>query len=337
MASPVSAEARSPTEDHSSYSDKQVASSIDHGIEAVTQPQPFPDAYAYANPNNTNNDSSNGGSGGGGLEAVHHLLTEDQENPAWQKEKSQRKICGLSSRAFIIVVGVATALLVAAIIGGSIGGVLANKNNSGSAKAELANTSTTSPAAALSTEVATTSASAITVTSEPATPTNVPPASLSTSATTSSSPLYTTTMTTTTTTSTSTAPTSTATTSTSGEGSYNCPADNNTNYVSPLLSTETWTVLCDTDWPSGVDAMNGGAVVDLTAVIAYSIDACIDQCAAYNVAGGDCEAVVYGANITLALSRGGIQGNCFLKSDRGAKNTVDNSGQVEAAYLSAAS
>ncbi|KIW78739.1 hypothetical protein Z517_08578 [Fonsecaea pedrosoi CBS 271.37] len=329
------------SEDHSSYSDKQIVSSVDHGIEVVRQP--YPDAYAYANPNNTNNDSSKGGSGGGGLEAVHHLLSNDQENPASSKEKSNRKICGLRSRTFIIVIAVVTALVVAAIIGGSIGGVLANKHSADSAKADSAEvkldysdifvrafidivtlkTSTTSPAPALSTTVTTTSASATSATSEPAVSTSSPSSSSTTS--------------TTGTTSTSTSSTAAATTSSSGEGTYNCPADNNTNYVSPLLSTATWTILCDTDWPSGVDSFSGGTVVDLTAVIAYSIEACVDQCAAYNVAGGNCEAVVYGANITLALSRGGIQGNCFLKSDRGEENIADNSGQVEAAYLLSAS
>ncbi|OAG40344.1 hypothetical protein AYO21_05435 [Fonsecaea monophora] len=309
------------SEDHSSYSDKQIVSSVDHGIEVVRQP--YPDAYAYANPNNTNNDSSKGGSGGGGLEAVHHLLSNDQENPATSKEKSNREICGLSSRTFIIVIAVVTALVVAAIIGGSIGGVLANKHSSDSAKADSAETSTTSPAPALSTTVTTTSPSATSTNSEPAVSTSSPSSSSTTK--------------TTSTTSTSTSSTAAATTSSSGEGTYNCPADNNTNYVSPLLSTATWTILCDTDWPSGVDSFSGGTVVDLTAVIAYSIEACVDQCAAYNVAGGNCEAVVYGANITLALSRGGIQGNCFLKSDRGEENIADNSGQVEAAYLLSAS
>ncbi|KIY00508.1 uncharacterized protein Z520_04193 [Fonsecaea multimorphosa CBS 102226] len=308
MASPP------PTGDHSSYSDKQIASNIDHGKEVVPQTQPYPDAYAFANPNNTNNDSTNGGSGGGGLEAADQLLTDAPENPAWSKQSSKRKFCGLSRRALIIVLAVATALIVAAIIGGSIGGVLANKNKSDSASADSAKTSSTSSATAIPTAVATTSASASTATSEPATSTTTRSSSLSTSTST-----------------TSTASASTATTT--GEGSYNCPADNNTNYVSPLFTDATWTILCDTDWPSGVAALSGGSVVDLTAVIAYSIDECIDQCAANNIAGDGCQAVVYGANITLALSRGGIQGNCFLKNDRGAENSVDNSGQVEAAYL----
>jgi hypothetical protein len=154
-----------------------------------------------------------------------------------------------------------------------------------------------------------------------------------TSATISSSPVTSTTVSSSSV-STTTTGTSSTPTPTSSEGSYNCPSDNNKSYVSSLLSTGTWNILCDTDWPNGVDAFGGGTVTDLTAVIAYSIEGCIDQCAAYIVAGGSCEAVVYGANITLALSRGGVQGNCFLKSNRGAENTVDNSGQVEAAYLS---
>lgn len=86
-----------------------------------------------------------------------------------------------------------------------------------------------------------------------------------------------------------------------------------------------------------MDGFNSGTVTDLTAIVAYSIDSCIDQCVAYNVAGGSCQAVTYGANITLALSRGGIQGNCFLKDQRGASDVADNSGQVESAYLSSSS
>ena len=81
----------------------------------------------------------------------------------------------------------------------------------------------------------------------------------------------------------------------------------------------------------------GTLVEDITAVVAYSIDTCIDQCVAYNVAGGTCNAVTYGANVTLALERGGIQGNCFLKNQRGATNVADNSGQVESAFLSSPS
>lgn len=100
------------------------------------------------------------------------------------------------------------------------------------------------------------------------------------------------------------------------------------------ISDQSFTILCDTDWPEGVDGADGGTVEDLTAVISYSIHDCIDSCVAYNIAGGSCEAVVYGANITLALSRGGVQGNCFLKTEPGAQDTADNSGQVEAAFLS---
>ncbi len=123
----------------SSYSDKQVVPGIDHGKEVVANRQPYPDAYAYANPNNTNNDSSIGGAHGGGLEAVEPLYANNEAKPAWSEPKPKRRICGLSKRNFIIVIAVVTALAAAAIVGGSVGGVLANNNkSSGSAQAESA-------------------------------------------------------------------------------------------------------------------------------------------------------------------------------------------------------
>lgn len=131
MASSISAPTRS------SYSDKQPVSSIDHGPEVVPQTQPYPDAYAYANPNNTNNDSSRGGAQGGGLEIVQDAAPSDWVKPAWSEEKPRKqRMCGLSKTNFIIVVAVATVLIAAAIIGGSVGGVLASRNSSGSAQAD---------------------------------------------------------------------------------------------------------------------------------------------------------------------------------------------------------
>ncbi|EXJ62098.1 hypothetical protein A1O7_02531 [Cladophialophora yegresii CBS 114405] len=303
------------TNDRSSYSDKQVVASMDHGKEVVATTQPYPDAYTYANPNNTNNDSSRGG-GDGGLEVVNDLLASDNARPAWSGQNPKRRICGLSRRAFIIVIAVVMALAVAAIIGGSVGGALASRNNSGSSQgqADAVESSSTSAATTQTTATATSTTPTTTSTNEPVIPPTISSSSVSSSRTSTS--------------------TSSAATPTSSEGSYNCPSDNNKSYVSSLLSDATWTILCDTDWPVGVDSFSGGTVEDITAVVAYSIESCIDQCAAYNVAGGPCGAVVYGANITLALSRGGVQGNCFLKSERGAENIFDNSGQVEAAYLS---
>ena len=130
------------------YSDKQVVSSIDHGPEVVPSKQPYPEAYAYANPNNTNNDSTRGGAQGGGLEAVdQHPLNGDLPAPAWSGQQPKRRICGLSRRNFLIVVAVVTALVVAAIIGGSVGGVLASKNSSGSDKSAAVNVSRDAPSA----------------------------------------------------------------------------------------------------------------------------------------------------------------------------------------------
>ncbi|ETI20027.1 hypothetical protein G647_09042 [Cladophialophora carrionii CBS 160.54] len=323
------------TNARSSYSDKQVVSSVDHGKEVVATAQPYPDAYAYANPNNTNNDGSTGGEGDGGLEVVHPLFASDKATPAWSEQNPKRRICGLSRKNFIIVIAVATALAVAAIIGGSVGGVLASRNSSGGSQADavevrwICSLLTRTDGVLISPALKSSSMSAAitqtTATSTSTTPTTASTTESVTATTVSSSSVPT---------SATSTSTSSAATPTSSEGSYNCPSDNNKSYVSSLLSTATWTILCDTDWPLGVDSFSGGTVADITAVVAYSIESCIDQCAAYNVAGGPCEAVVYGANITLALSRGGVQGNCFLKTDRGAENFSDNSGQVEAAYLS---
>ncbi|KAJ9616675.1 hypothetical protein H2200_000394 [Cladophialophora chaetospira] len=293
----------------SDYSDKQVVSGIDHGKEVVVTQQPYPDAYAYDNPTNANNDGSRAGAAAGGEEAFNdHLLPGNEGRPAWSEQKPKRRICGLSRKSFIIVIAVVTALVVAGIIGGSVGGVLASKSSSGGAQADLVSTSSTTTAAA-------TSAPASTSSFEALTSSGTTTSSLSTSTTSSSA----------------------TATPTSGEGTYNCPSDNDRSYTSPLSSTQEFTIFCDTDWPSGMDGFRSGTVTDLTAVVAYSIDACIDQCVAYNVAGGSCGAVTYGANITLALSRGGIQGNCFLKDQRGASNVGDDSGQVEAAFLSSSS
>lgn len=117
------------------YSDKQAVSSIDHGPEVVAKQQPYPDAYAYAHPNNANYDGSKAFAGAGDFEAATPYANKEA-TPAWSEQKPKRRICGLSRKNLIIVVAVVTALAVAAIIGGSVGGVLASKNSSGSAQAD---------------------------------------------------------------------------------------------------------------------------------------------------------------------------------------------------------
>jgi hypothetical protein len=119
---------------HTTYSDKQVVTD-DSGKVVVTPTQPYPDAYAYANPNNTNNDSSRGGANGGGLEPIDQIPPNNWAKPAWSEQKPKGRICGLSRKNFLVVIAVVTALVAAAIIGGSVGGVLASKHNSGDSSA----------------------------------------------------------------------------------------------------------------------------------------------------------------------------------------------------------
>jgi hypothetical protein len=122
------------------YSDKQVASH-DYGKEVVASTrvaQPYPDAYAYANPNNTNNDSTRGGADGGGLESIYGAGLNDWNKQLIPEQRQRRRTCGLSRKTLIIVIAVVTALAVAAIIGGSIGGVMASKNSSNDSPSPVA-------------------------------------------------------------------------------------------------------------------------------------------------------------------------------------------------------
>jgi hypothetical protein len=117
-------------------------------------------------------------------------------------------------------------------------------------------------------------------------------------------------------------------------GSYNCPSDNGTAYTPSIAPTLRFTRLCDLDFTGGSAGVLGSKVKDLRAFIATSLEACIDQCAAdRSTHVSNCSAVSYGANITLALSRGGINGNCFLKDQRSVTPNIDNSGQEESAFL----
>jgi hypothetical protein len=126
-------------------------------------------------------------------------------------------------------------------------------------------------------------------------------------------------------------------------GSYNCPSDDRKTYRPTTNENHRWTMLCDRDYPSDSEASGGGTVRDIQAVLATSLESCIDQCELWNneqaqngiVYDPDktCKAVSYGANIQLALSRSGIYGNCFLKTQTSAKPYDDFSGQQEVAYI----
>jgi hypothetical protein len=118
-------------------------------------------------------------------------------------------------------------------------------------------------------------------------------------------------------------------------GAYDCPAQNSTIYTSPISPSTPYTIICNADQPDGVDAITPNTLVrDLnTGLVASSIEACIDLCigaAIGSSTSSSCTAVTYGANITLALSRGGITGNCFLKNERARDFLLDQSDVVSA-------
>jgi len=117
-------------------------------------------------------------------------------------------------------------------------------------------------------------------------------------------------------------------------GSYNCPAQNNTSYSSSLDITSTYTIICDADQPGGAPGIDGSEVQDLnTGVVATSIEGCIDACVGNALGGGGCAAVTYDLNITKALSRGGVTGNCFLKDQRAEELLSYGVGVAVSAYL----
>jgi hypothetical protein len=137
---------------------------------------------------------------------------------------------------------------------------------------------------------------------------------------------------------------STTPTTDAGFGSYTCPESNGTSYNTSYYGTNKagtfyYLELCNVDWPAGDSALGGNSgtnqtVTDLSIVLADSMEQCMNQCALYSVEHDDfCMAVTYGANKTLAMERDGVGGNCRLKNARSTVDKVDNSGQLQAAFI----
>ena len=80
---------------------------------------------------------------------------------------------------------------------------------------------------------------------------------------------------------------------------------------------------CHVGYPGDVDDREdgNGKVQDLHRITVYSFESCMDNCAAYN----RCEALTYGANLTLELNLNGA--NCFMKSARGTGSVDTSYGQ----------
>lgn len=212
----------------------------------------------------------------------------------------------MTKRTTIIVAVVIALIVVGAAVGGGVGGSLASKT-----------TATSSLPAGLTTSTTSSGGGVVTVTVDRSTSSSTTSTSSDQSSATSSS-----------------TSSSASSTQTSGMGSYDCPAVDNTQYIPSISTSSTFTIVCDADQPKGVTGTDGGTVDDLNdGVLATSIESCIDACAGNALGGGGCTAVTYGANITAALARGGITGNCFFKDQRAQTFVDDTSGQVISAYL----
>ena len=239
----------------------------------------------------------------------------DHEQHDAPPKYSQRRLCGMRRPIAYVVFAIVALVIIGAVIGGAVGGTQASSTKNRYGKlfmAETQLTSRSSPAAADST-------------------TSISPASSTFTTTTTSA------SSTTSATSTTSTGSASATPIGDGEGTYTCPESNDQNYVTSSGTGKlTFRQLCGVDWPSGVTAQSGSvtsSVEDLSTVLEYSLEQCIEQCAVYSINNSPgCVAVTYGANVTLAQGRG-YGGNCWLKSARGASNLADTSGQEQAAYL----
>jgi hypothetical protein len=103
-----------------------------------------------------------------------------------------------------------------------------------------------------------------------------------------------------------------------------CPAIHGNPYYS--FYGPVFTTYCSTDYANGGPSANGnGTVRDIIALIAYSINDCMEMCVGYNrwnsyEPGERCAAVSFVADFRQWLSV--FSGNCFLKSQVGFQNTL---------------
>jgi hypothetical protein len=96
-----------------------------------------------------------------------------------------------------------------------------------------------------------------------------------------------------------------------------CPAIDGKTYHS--FAGPVFTTYCAANYENDGPSVNGsGTVKDIAALIAYSINDCMEMCVGYNSgrnnygSGETCAVVSFVANMSVWLSR--YDGNCFLKS-----------------------
>ncbi|KIN02693.1 hypothetical protein OIDMADRAFT_27198 [Oidiodendron maius Zn] len=219
----------------------------------------------------------------------------------------ERRICGVRARIFWTIFGVAMFLIVvAAAVGGGIGGSQAAQHAKEAKEAGLASTigstsnnpASTSSLSSISATGSSSLASSTTpaVTSLPTKSSGSTPSSSSGTGLVGATPIP-----------------------TSGILPLDCPTINGSVYTSPG-SNSSFSVTCSAN-------IEGD---DVALTMAPSLDACMDDCASYLPA-GDCMAIVFNANLTLSTP---LDGNCFFKSGWSGLNVGSDSLSVSAVLQS---
>ena len=145
-----------------------------------------------------------------------------------------------------------------------------------------------------------------------------------------------------TTTATSSATSSAVTSGTTGITAFSCNSTvASSTYTTP--SGEAFQEDCFTDYPGGFKKYNATSDNDLTkdikAVLVYTFQDCMDNCADYNKqqGGTPCQAITYNADLDIIYPSNGA--NCFLKDARGMRvnsNPTMNYTLMASAYLQTA-
>ena len=120
----------------------------------------------------------------------------------------------------------------------------------------------------------------------------------------------------------------------------NCPAINNTQYKSHF--NQNFTYYCGVDF-GNLKSSTGGNITDIAAIIAYSIEDCIDACSAINLQSAlqgrlgalECTSITFlSASTKETISFGG--GNCWLKNGTLADGVtpINTTGACAASFVS---
>ncbi|KAK2739080.1 hypothetical protein FQN55_009613 [Onygenales sp. PD_40] len=210
-----------------------------------------------------------------GLQVAPSMQPEHQH---WSVEKPQppppaHTILGMRKKTFWLAFAIAAFLVIAAGVGGGLGGYFGGKNRATSAPVS------TDPASNAPVSTGTGSPSSV---SQSATP----------STTSTGKPSY-------------------QTSGTTGTSQNPCPGANQTEIHADRGNV--FKVHCQTDWKSGKLAADGKSNVrDIAVRNAYTIEECVDECVKFNnVFPGACMALTYESDLSRVYST--EKGNCFLK------------------------